>query len=298
MSYASTTGGSSRVPNLIRPLVDVLEQKLPPLRAWHQHIYWRNFAAPRKWAQLFYGVYEDFESARKSIPPGARIGCDYSEAVDRFNLGLGNLWPSDYPVLFWLSHLLRPRLTIFDLGGNVGLLFYGFKKYLNYPPDITWTVCEVTAAISRGTRLAEERNEQRLFFTTDIEEAAAADVLIASGALQLIEAPLWITLTRLSRRPPNLLINRVPLYQGPSFVTLYNMGPAIAPYQIWNRQEFIRHFEDCGYELVDTWAVPERACSIPFYPERGVESLIGLYLKAVDARARRPTALANIVPPD
>ena len=281
MSYASITGDSSRVPNLIRPLVDALERKLPPLRAWHRHIYKRNFAVPRKWAHLYYGVFENFESARKSIPPGAQIGCDHSEVVDRFNMGLGDLWPSDYPVLFWLNQLLKQGMVIFDLGGNVGLLFYGSKRYLNYPPDITWTVCEVPAAVSRGKVLAEERNEQRLFFTTDIEGAAGADVLIASAVLQLIEAPLWTTLARLPRRPRNLLINRVPLYQGPSFVTLYNMGPAIAPYQIWNRQEFIKHFEDCGYELADMWTAPDRSCSIPFYPERGVESQFGLYLKAV-----------------
>jgi hypothetical protein len=66
---------------------------------------------------------------------------------------------------------------------------------------------------------------------------------------------------------------------------MYNIGPAITAYQIWNRLEFIKHFEDCGYELIDFWATPEFGCSIPFHLERKVDSLSGVYLKRAGTKA-------------
>jgi putative methyltransferase (TIGR04325 family) len=157
---------------------------------------------------------------------------------------------------------MRKGVAVFDLGGGMGRLFFRFEKYLDYPSDLTWAVCEVPAAAQRGEGAKE--TEQRLLFTTRAEYAAAADILIASGSLQLIETPLWDMLSRLPAKPPHLLINRVPLYDGPRFVTLFNMGPAIAPCHVWNRDDFIQRLGDCGYSLIDLWSAPELSCSIPF----------------------------------
>jgi putative methyltransferase (TIGR04325 family) len=270
---------SIRSSPLFQMFLDALEQRLPPLRALHRRVYQRHFAKPREFANMFNGVYDDFPSAMKAIPPHARVGCDNVEGVDRFNLILDKLWPSDYPILFWLSTLIEKGTTVFDLGGNVGLAFWGCAPYIDYPPDLAWTVCEVPVVAQRGKELAEERKERRLFFTTDMEQAGGVDILLASGALHMIEAPLWDTLAKFPDKPRHLLINRVPLYDGPSFATMYDIGPAITAYQIWNRLEFIKHFEDCGYELIDFWATPEWGCSIPFYRERKVDSFVGMYLK-------------------
>jgi putative methyltransferase (TIGR04325 family) len=281
-------GSTSRKPGaspLLRTLVHALEQKLPLLRALHRRVYERRFAQQEDFSYLYSGVYKDFRSAIRAIPPGARVGCDHPEVVERFALATGTLWPSDYAVLFWLSTLMPKGGAVFDLGGGMGRLFFCFAKYLDYPPDLTWTVCEVAAAAQRGTACAKE-NGQRLLYTTRAEDAANADILIASGSLQLIETPLWDTLSRLPVKPPHLLINRVPLYEGTGFVTLFNMGPAIAPCQIWNRDDFIKHLEDCGYSLIDRWSAPELSCSIPFHPERPIAAHTGLYLKCIGATTR------------
>ena len=124
-----------------------------------------------------------------------------------------------------------------------------------------------------------------MFFTTDMEQMASVDILLASGALHMIEAPLWDTLAKSLDQPRHLLFNRVPLYDGPSFATMYNIGPAITAYQVWNRSEFMRHLEDCGYELIDLWATPEWGCSIPFHRERNVDAFTGMYLKRAGTKA-------------
>jgi putative methyltransferase (TIGR04325 family) len=278
MSEARATVNTGVNSRFFRILARALEQKLPPLLALHRRLYQRHFAEQKEFQYVFAGVFPDFASARDAIPPGARVGCDHAEAVDRFGLALDTIWPSDYAALFWLSTLMTKDTPIFDLGGGLGRLFHGFKKYLQFPADLTWTICEVPAAVRRGRELAQAI-DPRLSFTTCTMAASSAAILIASGSLELIEAPLWTSLSQLAAKPSHLLINRLALGEGPSFVTLFNMGPAITPCHIWNRDDFTKHLEDCGYTLIDRWSVPELSCTIPFFPERTIAEYSGMYLR-------------------
>lgn len=40
--------------------------------------------------------------------------------------------PSDYPVILYLGRLLTDSTRVFDLGGNVGNLFYCYQQYLTF----------------------------------------------------------------------------------------------------------------------------------------------------------------------
>jgi len=50
---------------------------------------------------------------------------------------------SDYPVLFYLAPLVPALRSVFDLGGNVGNLFYSYQSKLSFPASLTWTVYDL-----------------------------------------------------------------------------------------------------------------------------------------------------------
>jgi putative methyltransferase (TIGR04325 family) len=267
-----------------RTFIMNLEERVPFVRAWHRFEYQRHFAEESPAARMFAGVYQGFEAALEAIPKGARIGHDHAEVADRHTSEIGHVWPSDYPTLFWLATLMKQDMCIFDLGGSTGLLYYSFKKYLVYPVGVSWVVCEVPAVARRGADLARERHTSNLSFTSRIEDAEGADILLCSGVLQFMERPLWLWLTKMKVKPQRLLINRTPLTDGAGFTTLQNIGRSICPYQIWNRKEFIRNFERIGFELVDCWETPEFSCYIPFHPEESVRAYSGMCLRLARPR--------------
>ncbi|MFP3339777.1 hypothetical protein R0J91_17495, partial [Micrococcus sp. SIMBA_131] len=56
----------------------------------------------------------------------------------------------DYPLLFWLSRLIKPSDQILELGGSIGQGFYSFENYFPYPDGIGWTIAELQAAVEAG----------------------------------------------------------------------------------------------------------------------------------------------------
>lgn len=225
------------------------------------------------------GVFASFEEARAAVSGGLRVGYNHPEIADGYKAYANFALPSDYPMMFWLKEIFRTGSRVFDLGGSVGISFYAWQRYLRYPSDLEWMVCEVPAVAAEGKRLAEERQERRLRFTTQFQEAEAFDAMIMSGSLQYIEPSVAEMLTGLRRPPRHLLINRVPLHRTRSFVTLQNIGWTVSPYRIFRRDLFIAELEILGYELLDTWFDPDHACWIPFYPEYSLECYSGLYFR-------------------
>jgi hypothetical protein len=57
------------------------------------------------------------------------------------------------------------------------------------------------------------------------------------------------------------------------------MGPALSPYRIANRDEFLKSADELGYELIDSWDNPEFGCYIPFHADHLVREFSGLYLR-------------------
>src|SRR5262249_53720335 len=52
------------------------------------------------------------------------------------------LRPGDEEALCQIRHILPGLRTVFDLGGSVGNLFYGYANHLDMPADLSWTVCD------------------------------------------------------------------------------------------------------------------------------------------------------------
>jgi putative methyltransferase (TIGR04325 family) len=212
----------------------------------------------------FQGVYASFEEAQANAPKGVRSGYDHEEIAAAYE---GQTFlPSDYPALFWLREALHPGARVFDFGGSVGVSFYAWQKYFQYPDNIRWLVHDLPKVNQAGQRLALEKKEDRLHFTSRFEDADGCDFILTSGSLQYIETPVSDFLRKLNRLPPHC-------------VTLQNIRWMVSPYQVFLRDRFIASLEALGYELIDSWSDPDHTCWIPFYPEYSVEAYSGLYFR-------------------
>lgn len=231
----------------------------------------------------FRGVFGTFAEARASVPSSKPTGPDaagYSEHhVDRME----RVFLYDYPIMYWLRPILGEDASIFDLGGNVGVHYYGYQKYLVYPAGLSWKVCEVDTLIATGEKIARERRAPSLTFTKNISDADGCDVFVTSGALQYVEAPfLHDALSSLKILPKHLFINKMPLGESAAFVTLQNAGVTFLPQHVLNRGAFIQSLTSLGYSVRDEWETPHLSCVIPFHEQRAVPAYSGLYLSMVE----------------
>ncbi len=258
--------------------VDRLEKLLPPLRRWHRFAYEEHFFKASQWERLFHGVYPTFEAAERDIPAGFAVGFD-NDAAAHFLGYKGSIFPSDYPVLFWLEKLLPANPSLFDFGGYLGISFYTYQKVMTYPPELRWTIFDVPAVVAAGRELATTQNATQLNFTEEFADASGTDILLAAGSIHFCKEAFSERLESLADKPKHLIINKLPAVDDDSFVTLHSMGPALCAYRVFNRQAFIASIVQCGYELVDSWSNPDLGCYIPFHPEKTVRAFSGLYFR-------------------
>lgn len=244
--------------------------------------YERSFA--RRPPNRFRGVYTSFAEAERSIPAGARVGYDHVELAGMYRLRMEKANQSDYGPLFWLRGILEPNTFVFDFGGHVGVSYHGWRKYLGYPPGTRWLVHDVPAIVKVGAELAAERDSPGLAFTSDVADARGCDVFLSAGALQYVDEALPSILARVGSRPQHILLNKMPLYDGESFVTVQSTGRAFHAYRIYNRAELVDSVTSLGYRVVDDWTNRETSCVIPFTRGRDIEAYSGYYFVRDDSR--------------
>jgi putative methyltransferase (TIGR04325 family) len=230
------------------------------------------------------GVFATVEEAIKAAPPGRPVGYDLPELAALYRQRMDSLIISDYAALFWLRPALEGARTVFDFGGHVGIAYYAFRRYLRLPPDLTWRVCDVPSVVAGGKTLAREQEATQLDFTTRPEDADGADIFMAAGSLQYVEAGfLQRLIAGLRSRPRHIIVQRTPLHEDRSFVTIQATGPAFCAYSVAQRGPFVDGLVALGYELVDSWR-DGRVLDVPFHPECRVSSYSGLYLRLHDRK--------------
>lgn len=186
------------------------------------------FEAAAGHQRMFSGLYADFAAAVADAPPGKQVGFDGDAATTRSTHTRYFIFPSDYAVLFWLGHIIHDAELLFDLGGNVGGRYLAFRKYLIYPDKFTWLVNDISSVVALGRTIADEEAAAHLRFTTDCTRLGEADILLASGVLQLLED--WNGfLYRAPNLPRHILINRTPVSDQPDAVTLHSIGVSFVP---------------------------------------------------------------------
>ena len=220
------------------------------------------------------GVYSSFEEAIKAAPYAAQTDFNCPEYANEYKERRNKVFEFDYPVLFWLQSISPKKL--FDYGGHTGAQFYAYSQYLQCP--IQWMIYDLPVVMEEGKKLQNERDAKGLGFTDDFSLASYCDVFLASGSLQYMEVSLAEKLSSLPSLPKHLIINKVPLYDGPQFVTLQNGGVVYSPQFVFNRNEFISSLERLGYRLIDEWQVRTHHGNIPHFPEHSFPFHSGLYL--------------------
>ena len=235
---------------------------------------------PRTYS-AFRGVYPDFDTAARAAPTVKPLGYNNAALAEEYVRTLSTSVESyDYPMIFHLGNMAEKVRSVFDFGGNVGTHLYAYSRYVDLAPDLTWTVCEVPAIARAGRRLADRRNEDRLAFTTVGDHASGVDVFLSSGAIQYFDHPSFADfLDGLPEKPAHLLLNRMPLHDGPEFVTLQNGGMTFYPQRVLNHGRFVSELGRIGYELVDTWKDHVDRCIIPFHAGRSLAHYFGMYLR-------------------
>jgi putative methyltransferase (TIGR04325 family) len=209
------------------------------------------------------GVFRSFEEARKTLPPSREF--DTASLADEYvKVRANRVFPYDYPVMWWLTSAFEEGASrVYDIGGSVGVHYLAYKRYLQYPRDLHWLVSEVPAMVEIGRGVCARRGESAaVHFTDRLEpEAVEADVWICAGALHYIEEATGMDalLRRARKLPSRIVLNKLPLHVGRAFVSTQNIGDgAFAPHHVYNIDQFIRGVEAFGYQVRDSWRVPER----------------------------------------
>jgi putative methyltransferase (TIGR04325 family) len=237
--------------------------------------YAREFA--RRPRNRFRGVYASFAEAEASVPANERVGYDHAELAGMYRHRMEKANQSDYAVLFWMKGILDAGSFVFDFGGHVGVSYHGWRSYLGYPPGMRWLVHDVPAIVKVGAELATDRPSAGLGFTSELADARGCTIFLAAGSLQYVEESLPALLTRIGPLPRHLIVNKLPMYDGESFVTVQSTGRAFHPYRIYNRAAFVAEVTALGYRVVDDWSNREQHCEIPFTRGRDIDAYSGYY---------------------
>ena len=256
--------------------------ELPPLRHARRAKARRRFALQTD-AHSFDGVFDSFEAALAHAPAARPRGYDNPASAGMYDNRL-DIDEHDYPAMFWVARsLAEGALRVVDVGGSVGIKFFAFGRYMAYPVGLRWRVIEVPAVVARGRAFAQQRGAagpQRaapalLEFSDRLQDADAADVMLASGSLQYLPQSLGEILRGLSNRPRRIVVNTTPIHPHRSFFTLNNIGTAYCAYRVQAFDEFVGGVQACGYRLVHQWRNAGKALSLPFEPGCSVDRYSG-----------------------
>jgi len=225
---------------------------------------------------LFRGVFDSAEAARRSAPDTRPIGYDNPESAALY-FGRMRHEQYDYPAMFWMQQALQAGMrSIFDVGGHVGIKFYAFSEPLALPADTRWLVCDVPAVVERGTAVAARRAvNERLSFTPRYEALDGHDLLFASGALQYLPMTLAQWLDTIARRPRRIVINTTPVHPQFDFHTLNCIGTAYCPYHVFAETPFLEGLAQRGYVLRDRWINPDKRLTLPGDPAHSLDHYSG-----------------------
>lgn len=225
---------------------------------------------------LFRGVYSSFDQAMAAIPKGVNPGYDNSDSAQMYKHLCEQIFAADYPNLLWLSKIFKEGCQVFDLGGHIGIKYYSYQKYIDFPQNFNWTVSDVPAVVKEGKKWSEKQNALHLTFSTQIDGFNGYDILFALGSLQYIDFDLGAALKKMELKPHHIIIS-APLTHLPTFYSVNNIGTAYCVYVLRNEEEFIKSISDAGYKLVDQWINEGKRCEIPFYPDHSIEGYRGIY---------------------
>lgn len=231
----------------------------------------------------FRGAFSSRELALNAIRPGLLAGYDHDRvaAISFDKMCQIMLW--DWPVLYWLQRIAPQIKTLLDAGGHMGTKYRAFRNHLNLERGMNWVIYDLPAIVRAGRVRAAQDGLRGLSFIDNLDDSPQVEVLLASGLLQYLDIPLSELLQRLPALPQHLILNKVAVRDGPTVVTLENFGCAEIPYQIRNRDEFLSSLNGLGYEIMDSWDIPDLSHVISTHPRLGKSISCGYYARLREA---------------
>jgi len=231
--------------------------------------------ARRDHTGIYSGIYPTYEAAMAAIPAARQAGWDHESSAKLWVDQIDPVRLSTYPIFFWLTQVFGENDALLDVGGSIGLTYYGYRRLGRLPPGATWTVAEVTKIAEQGAKIAAREGATSLKFVDRIADAGRCDVLLSAGAMQFMPTSVPGILESLPQLPRHILLNKLPITPGEECWTLQNYGPAVTPHRLFNERRFLDYFAAHGYRLRDRWAVEDLDCLIPFHPERFIKHFAG-----------------------
>ena len=226
----------------------------------------------------FRKTFSSFEAAQACAAHFIDAGHEHPDELDYHLSTSTTIRESDYPVLFHLASIAHQVHRVFDLGGNVGNLFYSYEKQLNFPGDLTWTICDLPAQIALGQKIAAERSKTCLRFV-NLASGQGSDVFIASGSLHYFAQPLDQILLSLGSLPAHVFVNRTPCSNADALITVQDNGSYLVPCQLHSRPKLLHGMERLGYRLIAQWPVHELRLRVPMYPDLSPSCYSGFYFR-------------------
>ncbi len=225
---------------------------------------------------LFHGVFDTFEAALASAPATHPKGYDNTDSA---NLYVRRLYVDeyDYPSMFWIQKSLNEGMSRFaDVGGSIGIKYYAFEKFIQYPETFLWRVIDVPAAAQKGREFAQTRNTgAALEFSDQIADADGVDVFFVSGALQYLPQTLADILKSFQNLPKRIIINTTPVHPRHSYFTLNSIGTAYCAYRVQAHDEFVESIKACGFRMRHEWQNTSKNLDLPLNPEMSVAHYSG-----------------------
>ena len=264
-----------------RHLIESLK-RFPPVTWVLKSLYERRVRTSGNW--WFWGAFESYEAAVRQAPahPQKAIGYNQAGVASLGSPNYAKLHLFDYPALYWIRRFVAqagaaPRITLVDLGGHIGEKYHAYAPYWTSLPALSWVVCETPSAV-REAHVIDPNPPGALTFTSDRSVIDGADVLFASGSLQYLDWAFWDVLESFQVPPRFVVINKLPLWDGPEIWSLQNAGHSIVPYQFFNRDRFLQRCTRFRYEILDTWLAREASVKIPFHVDLPAARIEGLAL--------------------
>lgn len=227
----------------------------------------------------FRGAFASYDAAMAAVRPTRLAGYDHERVAPVSREFMQQLAFWDYPILYWLQRLAVAGETtrLVDAGGHIGVKYRAFAPYLDLS-RFDWIVYDLPALVAAGRE--QRRPEDRtLSFVDRIEDAPAADIMLASGLMPYLAEPLVDLVRRMTALPRHILLNKVVTRDGPTVVTLENFGVAEVPYHIRNVREVPDALATLGYEIVADWTIDSLAHRIQTHPELGRSTYRGYVAK-------------------
>lgn len=224
--------------------------------------------------------FGSFEAAQACASKYLSGGHDDPDLTNYYRSMCGRLCESDYPVLFYLAPFAHRIRQVFDLGGNIGNIFYSYAKRLAFPPDLTWFVYDLPSLRAQGERIAAERAEARLHFINSFAPGQNSDLFIASGSFHYFDESLEALIQRLGGNlPEHVILNRTPCSSRADLITVQDNGNFLAPCKLHSRARLLDGMARLGYGLVAEWPVFQLKLEVPMYPDWSARTYSGFYFR-------------------